>query len=40
MHSLAQKHDISPFNGLIMTVQTPASLFIVAREDMIVGGGL
>jgi hypothetical protein len=40
MHSLAQKHNILPFNGTILTVQTPASLFIVVREATIAGGGL
>ena len=39
MHSLAQKRNISPLNGPILTVQTPASLVIVVREAMIAGGG-
>lgn len=35
------KHDISPCNGPILTVQMPALLFIVvACEAMIAGGGL
>jgi hypothetical protein len=40
MHSLARKHNISPLNGPILTVQMPALLVIVVREAMIAGGGL
>jgi hypothetical protein len=40
MHSLAQKHNISPFNGPILTVQTSALLFILVCKATIAGGGL
>jgi hypothetical protein len=39
LYSPTQKHDISPLNGPIYTIEMPSSLAVIIREAIEASGG-